>query len=414
VSPGSPQRVGVRAALSRTALRLQSDRRLVALTRAGSGVAFSVIVERYRAPLLSYCRRLLGPEDAEDVIQQTFANALRALRVHDRNVELKPWLYRIAHNNAINAVSRSGRDHEQLDEQYDGVPQPPALLEQKQRLQSMVDEIGRLPARQRTAIVAHELDGRSYEEIARDMDASTPVVRQLIYRARTRLRDTCGVFLPVWALRWLVFADLRAPGGGERVGEAVAGGSAGAGLLKAGTVLVASGAIATGAGGIIVKDIPSPHKRGARSGAIASFDDLAAPGPAPRSVQAHSNREPSGLGSSASDGDSPNRGPATSPDSGGRHRSHPRQGDGQHGDRGGSDGQQGDDEPDAGKSHESSYDGRGGDDEESSGSEGDSHGDSGGGEGGDSSGSSDGSDSPDGSGGPDPAPEAPPEPKVAE
>jgi RNA polymerase sigma factor (sigma-70 family) len=413
VSSGSPQRVGVRASLSRTALRLQSDWRLVALTRAGSGVAFSVIVERYRAPLLSYCRRLLGPEDAEDVIQQTFANALRALRVHDRNVELKPWLYRIAHNNAINAVSRSGRDHEQLDEQYDGVPQPPALLEQKQRLQSVVDEIGRLPARQRTAIVAHELDGRSYEEIARDMDASTPVVRQLIYRARTRLRDTCGVFLPVWALRWLVFADLRAPGGAERVGEAVAGGSAGAGLLKAGTLLVASGAIATGAGGLVVKDGPS-HEHGARSHVIASPADPGAPGPARRSVQAHSNREPRDRGGSAVDGDSPNRGPATSPDGGGRHRSNLDQGDGRHGDRGSSDGQQADDELVAGMSHESSNEGRGDDDEESSGSGSDSHDDSGGGEGGESSASSGGSDSPDGSGDPDPAPEAPPEPKVAE
>ena len=55
-------RVGLRTALSKAALRLQSDRRLVALTRDGSGLAFGVIMERYREPLLAYCRRLLGPD----------------------------------------------------------------------------------------------------------------------------------------------------------------------------------------------------------------------------------------------------------------------------------------------------------------------------------------------------------------
>jgi hypothetical protein len=71
---------GVRAAVSRSALRVQSDRRLVALTRAGSSAAFSVIVERYREPLLGYTRRLVGPDEADDVLQQTFVNALGALR----------------------------------------------------------------------------------------------------------------------------------------------------------------------------------------------------------------------------------------------------------------------------------------------------------------------------------------------
>src|SRR5207302_2002258 len=84
-------------------------------------------------------------------------------------------------------------------------------------------------------------------EIAHSMSATTPVVRQLVHRARTRLRDACGVFMPVWALRWLVLADLRTAGS-ERVGEAVAGGATGAGLMKAGTALLATGAIATGAG----------------------------------------------------------------------------------------------------------------------------------------------------------------------
>jgi RNA polymerase sigma factor (sigma-70 family) len=260
VSPRkADRRAGLRTAVSRSALRLQSDRRLVALARGGSGTAFSVIVERYRDPLLAYATRLVGPDEAEDVLQQTFANALGALGRDDRAIEVRPWLYRIVHNVAVNTMRRSGRHYEQLDEQYDGVPQPPDVLDEKLRIERLVESIGRLPERQREAIVAHELEGRSYEEIAHSMSATTPIVRQLVHRARTRLRDACGVLVPGWALRWLTVADIRTAGS-ERVGEAVAGGAAGAGLLKAGTALLATGAIATGAGGLVGKPAHLPGK----------------------------------------------------------------------------------------------------------------------------------------------------------
>jgi RNA polymerase sigma factor (sigma-70 family) len=235
------------------------------MTRAGSGAAFSVIVERYRAPLLAYANRLVGRDEAEDVLQQTFTNALVALGRDDRAIDLRPWLYRIAHNLAVNDLRRSGRHHEQLDEQFDGVPQPPDVLDRKLQVELLVEGIGRLPERQREAIVAYELEGRSYEQIARSLSATTPVVRQLVHRARTRLRDACGVLVPAWALRGLVVSDLRTAGS-ERVGDALTGGAAGAGLLKAGTALLATGAIATGAGGLVVK---SDHHAGSRHQASA-------------------------------------------------------------------------------------------------------------------------------------------------
>jgi RNA polymerase sigma factor (sigma-70 family) len=303
-SNGRDGRAGLRAALSRSALRLQSDRRLVALTRGGSGAAFSVIVERYRAPLLTYCRRLLGPDEAEDALQQTFANALAALRRDDRDIDLRPWLYRISHNIAVNALRRRGRLTEQLDEQFDGVPQPPDVLEEKLRVERLVREIGELPERQRTAIVAHELEGRSYEEIADRMSATTPVVRQLVHRARTRLRDACGVLVPVWALRWLSLADLRGAGP-EHVGEAVAGGAAGAGILKAGTALLATGAIATGAGGLVTQEhrrAADERQNGAQAHAAGALE-ADAPSVGPRAP--HSSPPRSGVvpqGAEAADG----------------------------------------------------------------------------------------------------------------
>src|SRR4051812_40843011 len=90
--------------LSPAALAAAPDARLVALARGGDECAFIAIVDRYRAPLARYCRRFLAPAPADDALQQTFINAHRALTREDPTVPLalKPWLYRIARNAALN------------------------------------------------------------------------------------------------------------------------------------------------------------------------------------------------------------------------------------------------------------------------------------------------------------------------
>src|SRR3954454_4846944 len=85
-------------------LRLQSDERLVALAREGHDPAFTAIVDRYRSPLERYYARILDPGRAEDAVQQTFVNAHIAMRANDDQLALKPWLYRIAHNSALNVL----------------------------------------------------------------------------------------------------------------------------------------------------------------------------------------------------------------------------------------------------------------------------------------------------------------------
>ena len=98
---GEGDRVAPRVLLSGV-----SDERLVALARAGDERAFAAIVERYRAPLLRYCRGFLPPAAAEDALQQTFINAYAALYERRRRapVSLRPWLYRVAHNAALNVA----------------------------------------------------------------------------------------------------------------------------------------------------------------------------------------------------------------------------------------------------------------------------------------------------------------------
>ncbi len=94
--------------LSTPLLRTQSDRRLVALTANGHDRAFEAIVERYRRPLQRYLRRLLSEGLAEDVLQASFVRAWQALHAGTDVRDLRPWLYRIAHNQALNTLRAAG------------------------------------------------------------------------------------------------------------------------------------------------------------------------------------------------------------------------------------------------------------------------------------------------------------------
>jgi RNA polymerase sigma factor (sigma-70 family) len=98
--------------ISATILRTQSDARLVALVQQGYERAFEAIVERYRRPLQRYCRRTLSDSRSEDAVQQTFLKAWSALQAGEAVKDLKPWLYRIARNNSLDALKKAGYDYD--------------------------------------------------------------------------------------------------------------------------------------------------------------------------------------------------------------------------------------------------------------------------------------------------------------
>jgi RNA polymerase sigma factor (sigma-70 family) len=188
--------------LSCESLRHESDERLVALTRAGSERAFAEITRRYQRPLRVYCSRLVGPERAQDAVQQALLQAFLSLRDRaPREIALRPWLYRIAHNCAIDLIRMGSWEHEQLDLESDGVPQPPALLEQKEELRCLIAGMRRLPDAQRQALTLRELEGCSYAEISARLGHTGSGVRQLIFRARTALRKGASALLPFGLLR---------------------------------------------------------------------------------------------------------------------------------------------------------------------------------------------------------------------
>ena len=222
-------------------LATQSDDRLVDLVRAGHESAFETIVARYRAPLLRYAERFLPRDRAEDAVQQAFVRAFDALPRDDAELNLRPWLYRIVHNTALNALRDRALQHGDLPENIDGVEQPDQALERSQGLRDVLGAVAALPSRQRDAIVLRELEGRSYDEIATELGVSGGAVRQLLNRARNRLRSGATALVPVGLLARLPWATSSEP-----VAVRVAEWSSAAGAAAVATKVCAT-ALVTGA-----------------------------------------------------------------------------------------------------------------------------------------------------------------------
>src|SRR3977135_1113935 len=100
-------------------LRSQTAERLVDPVVAGHEAAFEAIVARYRRPLLRYCGGILSGGRAEDAVQQTFLKAYDVMRRGDSQLNLRPWLYRIAHNTALNPLRPKTLTHQPLDTQME-------------------------------------------------------------------------------------------------------------------------------------------------------------------------------------------------------------------------------------------------------------------------------------------------------
>ncbi|MCW2966639.1 MAG: polymerase sigma factor, partial [Solirubrobacteraceae bacterium] len=171
-------------------LRLRSDEQLVGLFRSGSEEAFRVIHDRYRQRLYAYARQMLGGAgaDAEDVMQDVFLRAYRALRVDERPVSLRAWLYRVAHNRCIDNLRRPVPAAAEVFE-MSRTPVQDTLVEAERRedLRRLIADVRRLPEQQRSALLMREMDGMSYADLAAALDTSVPAIKSLLVRARIGL-----------------------------------------------------------------------------------------------------------------------------------------------------------------------------------------------------------------------------------
>lgn len=173
-------------------LRLQSDERLVALARRGNQGAFEALVGRYQSRLLSFTRHMLGSkEDAEDVLQEVFAAAYNAMLADERPINVRPWLYRIARNRALNHLRKQqpiGVDS--MDIHFaDGGISTADRVHKREDFRHLMEDVGELPETQRTALLLREIDALSYEQIAEAMETTVPSVKSLLVRARVSLAE---------------------------------------------------------------------------------------------------------------------------------------------------------------------------------------------------------------------------------
>jgi RNA polymerase sigma factor (sigma-70 family) len=263
------------------ALRSQPDRRLVTLVREGYEAAFEEIVRRYAKPLGRYAAAIVGSR-GEDVIQDSFSKALLALRRDDAEIELRPWLYRIVRNTALNDLRDRPPSAEALAEAIAGGRSAAEEAERREELTDLMRRLRELPESQRAAIVMRELEGLSHEEIATALGLSGGAARQAIHRARQALRDGLGMLLPLPLLKALIDhggeAALAGAGAGGAVaaGGAVGGGSAGL-ALKAGVVTaVLAGSVGTG--------VALRENRGQDEGSAAASAARVTAGTAPASA----------------------------------------------------------------------------------------------------------------------------------
>jgi RNA polymerase sigma factor (sigma-70 family) len=156
----------------------------------GDAAAFTALYERHHQALYRYCRSILHhDEDARDALQSTMAKAFAALQREERDFDLRPWLFRIAHNEAISLLRRR-RDAVTLDlAETVGTDSLPTAVESRERLARLREDLADLPDRQRSALVLRELNGLGHEEIATVLDSSPRAIKQTIFEARTSLGE---------------------------------------------------------------------------------------------------------------------------------------------------------------------------------------------------------------------------------
>jgi RNA polymerase sigma factor (sigma-70 family) len=187
------RRAGRAVARGRTPLlRMASDERLVVFVRRGNHAAFDALVARYNPRLLSFCRHMLrSREDAEDVLQDVFASAFKAMMADERPIVVRPWLYRIARNRCLNHLRRISAIGVESIEDHVSEHEPSAseAATRREELWQLVDDIRALPEQQRAALLLRELEALSYEEISVVLDKTIPSVKSLLIRARRALAE---------------------------------------------------------------------------------------------------------------------------------------------------------------------------------------------------------------------------------
>ncbi len=192
------------------------DRQLVERAQAGDKRAFNLLVEKYQRKLARLLSRFIrDPAEVEDVTQEAFIKAYRALPAFRGDSAFYTWLYRIGINTAKNYLMAMGRraptsteiEAEEAEgfeegEQLRDINTPESLLLSGEIAETVNSTIEKLPEELRTAIQMREIEGMSYEDIAKAMDCPIGTVRSRIFRAREAIAEQLKPLLDTKDRRW--------------------------------------------------------------------------------------------------------------------------------------------------------------------------------------------------------------------
>lgn len=193
------------------------DLLIVQRVQAGDKLAFNLLVNKYHRRVGRLLTRMVrNQEDIEDIVQESFIKAYRAIGNFRGDSAFYTWIYRIAINTAKNHLVTQGRRPSTLKEANDddnetfednaalsNIDTPESLYQTKQIGEAVNQAMAELPEELRSAIVMREIDGLSYEEIAIAMDCPIGTVRSRIFRARESIAAKIKPLLePKGSKRW--------------------------------------------------------------------------------------------------------------------------------------------------------------------------------------------------------------------
>lgn len=192
-----------------------ADAELVARVQRGDKQAFNLLVIKYQRKILRLLSRMIrDPADLEDVAQEAFIKAYRALPQFRGESAFYTWLYRIAINTARNWLSSVGKrpsapnaieseDGETFNEtdSLSDISTPESMVASREVAETVNSAIEELPEELRTAIVLREIEGMSYEDIAQTMGCPIGTVRSRIFRAREAIAQRLRPILDIDAER---------------------------------------------------------------------------------------------------------------------------------------------------------------------------------------------------------------------
>ncbi len=181
---------GFRHRKARKRVEDETDDRLIARVQSGDDAAFEAIYDRYARGVFAFCVHMLGSREAgEDALQMTFVSAYRAIRSGGKTIALQPWLYTIARNRCLSDL-RGRHGALDLDELAIDKQDPNDVADQvhrREKLRETLEDMQRLPADQRAALVLLELGDHSHKEIASVLGVRSDKVKALVFQARQGL-----------------------------------------------------------------------------------------------------------------------------------------------------------------------------------------------------------------------------------